>query len=72
MRLIAGFRRLHLAAACLPLSDGDNAFDRIDHRSKLKEHAVARGLYEASPVFCHEGVGILAVFAEGAGGADFV
>jgi hypothetical protein len=47
-------------------------FDRIDDRGKLKEHAVSRGLHEASPVFCHEGVGDLAVFAERAGGADLV
>ena len=48
------------------------ALDRIDHRGKLEQHAVTCGLDEASPVFCHEGVGNLAVFAECAGGADLV
>jgi hypothetical protein len=48
------------------------AFDRIDYRWKLKQHAVARGLHETAPVFCHEGVGNLAVFTECAGGADLV
>src|SRR6516162_3795451 len=37
-------RRLH----------SDCAFGRIDHRGKLKQHAVPRGLHEASTVFCHE------------------
>jgi hypothetical protein len=35
-------------------------------------HLCAYEFHEASPVFCHEGVGNLAVFAEGAGGADLV
>src|ERR1700754_2760874 len=48
------------------------AIDRIDHRRKLKQHAVSRGLHEASPVLRHESIGDLAVFAEGAGGADLV
>jgi hypothetical protein len=48
------------------------ALDRIDHRRKLKEHTVPRGLHEPTAVFRHEGVGNLAVFAEGAGGADLV
>src|SRR5262249_11186344 len=39
------------------------AFDRIDHRRKLKQHTVARCLDDPSPVFCHEGVGNLAVFS---------
>ena len=39
---------------------------------KLKDHAVPRGLQEATAVFRHEGVGNLAVFAERAGGADLV
>jgi len=47
-------------------------FDRIDHRGKLKQHAVIRCLHEATAMFCHEGVGNLAVFAEGAGGAYLV
>src|SRR6516162_2599373 len=50
----------------------DSSLDRIDHRGKLKQHAVPRGLHEAAPAFCHEGVGNLAVFAECAGGADLV
>ena len=48
------------------------ALDRIDHRGKLKQHAVPRGLHEATAVLRHEGIGNLAVFAEGAGGADLV
>jgi len=39
------------------------AFDRIDHRGKLKQHTVSGGLHEPTAVFCHEGVGSLAVFA---------
>jgi hypothetical protein len=50
----------------------DCAFDRIDHRGKLKQHAVPRGLDDATAVFCHESIGDLAVFAERAGGADLV
>jgi hypothetical protein len=46
--------------------------DRIHHRRKLKQHAVARGLHEATAVFRHEGVGNLAVFAQGAGGTHLV
>ena len=57
-----GHRRLHR----------HRAFDRIDHRGKLKQHAVPRGLHEAAPVLRHERVGDLAVFAERAGGADLV
>jgi hypothetical protein len=48
------------------------AFDRIDHRGKLKQHAVPGGLYEPTAVFSHESVGDLAVFAERARGADLV
>jgi hypothetical protein len=48
------------------------ALDRIDYGRKLKQQAVSRGLHEATAVFCHEGVGDLAVFAECAGGAYFV
>jgi hypothetical protein len=48
------------------------AFDRIDHRGKLKQHPVPCGLHEAAAVFRHESVGNLAVFAECAGGADLV
>jgi hypothetical protein len=48
------------------------AFDRIDHRGKLKQHAVPHGLHEAAAVFRHDGVGNLAVFAERASGADLV
>ena len=48
------------------------AFDRIDHRGKLKQHAVPRALHEASPVLRHESIGDLAVFAERAGRADLV
>jgi hypothetical protein len=29
------------------------AFDRIDHRGKLKEHAVPRGLHEPNAMLCH-------------------
>ena len=50
----------------------DRALDRIDHRRKLKQHAVPRALHEASPVLRHESIGDRAVFAEGAGGADLV
>jgi hypothetical protein len=50
----------------------DCTLDRIDHRRKLKQHAVTRRLHEATAVFCHEGVGDLAVFAQRAGGADLV
>jgi hypothetical protein len=46
--------------------------DRIDHRRKLKQHTVPRALHDAPPVLLHEGIGDLAVFAEGARGADFV
>jgi hypothetical protein len=46
--------------------------DRIDDRWKLKQHAVPRGLDDATPVSCHEFVGDLAVFTESAGGADLV
>ncbi len=49
-----------------------SAFDRIDHRGKLKQHPVPRALHEPTAVFRHEGVGNLAVFAECAGSADFV
>jgi hypothetical protein len=57
-----GHHRLH----------GYCALDRIDHRGKLKEHAVPRGLHEPTAVFCHEGVSNLAMFAECAGRADLV
>ena len=50
----------------------DRAFDRIDHRWKLKQHAVARGLDDAAPVPCHESIGHGAVFAERASGADLI
>ena len=49
-----------------------SAFNRIDDRGKLEQHAVPPGLHEATPVFRHEGVGNLAVFAECAGGADLI
>jgi hypothetical protein len=45
----------------------DRTLDRIDHRGKLKQHTVARGLHEPTAVFCHECVGDLAVFAQCAG-----
>jgi len=48
------------------------AFDCIDHRRKLKEHAVPRGLDYATTVLRHEGIGDRAVFSEGAGGADLI
>src|SRR5262249_6539942 len=48
------------------------AFDRIDYRGKLKQHTISHGLHEATPVFCHERVGNLAVFAECPSGADLV
>ena len=48
------------------------AFDCIDYRGKLKQHAVTRGLDETTSVFCHESEGNLAVFAECAGGADLI
>ena len=48
------------------------ALDRIDHRRKLEQHTVPRALHEASPVFLHESIGNLAVFAESAGGANLV
>jgi hypothetical protein len=51
---------------------GYRAFDRINYRGKLKQHAVSRGLHEATPVFGYESVGDRAVFAERAGGADLV
>ena len=54
------------------LLHGHRALDRIDHRGKLKQHAVPRALHEASPVLLHECIGDLAVFAECAGGADLV
>ena len=57
-----GHHRLH----------GYCAFDRIDHRGKLKQHAVPRGLHETTPVLRHESIGDHAVFAERAGGADLV
>jgi hypothetical protein len=57
-----GHHRLH----------GHRAFDRIDHRRKFEQHAVTRGLHEATTVFRHESVGNLAVFAECAGCADLV
>jgi hypothetical protein len=51
---------------------GYRAFDRIDYRGELKQHAVSRGLHEAPPVFCNEGVGNFSVLAECAGGADLI
>ena len=51
---------------------GYRALDRIDHRGKLKEHAVARRLDETPPVLCHESIGDLAVLAECVGGADLI
>src|SRR5258705_12371943 len=51
---------------------GHRALDRIDHRRKLEQHAVPRGLDETAPVFGPESVGDRAVFAERAGGADLV
>ena len=48
------------------------AFDRIDHRGKLKQHAVTRGLDDAATMLRHERIGDRAVFAESAGGADLV
>ena len=57
-----GHHRLH----------GHRALDRIDHRGKLKQHAVPRGLHEPPTVLRHESIGDRAVFAEGAGGADLV
>jgi hypothetical protein len=48
------------------------AFNRIDHRRKLKQHAVARGLDDPAAMLCHQCVGDSPVFAESAGGADFV
>ena len=50
----------------------DCAFGRIDHRGKLKQHAVPRGLHEATAMFCHEVINDHAVFAEGAGGAHLI
>jgi len=50
----------------------DCAFGRIDHRGKLKQHAVPRGLREAAAMFCHEVINDHAVFAEGAGGAHLI
>ena len=57
-----GHHRLH----------GDRAFDRIDDRGKLKQHAISRGLHEAAAVLCHQSVGDLAVFTEGASGTDLI
>ena len=37
---------------------GHRAFDRIDHRGKLKEHTVPCGLDDATAVFCHESIGV--------------
>jgi hypothetical protein len=51
---------------------GDRAFDRIDHRGKLEQPAVSRGLHEATAMPCHERIGDLAVFSECVGGADLV
>src|ERR1700750_3131126 len=48
------------------------AFDRIDDRGKLKQHAVPRGLDDASAMFPHESVSDCSVFAKGASGADLV
>jgi hypothetical protein len=50
----------------------NRAFDRIDHRWKLKQHAVARGLDDAAPVFRHESISDHAVFAKCTDGADLV
>src|SRR6516165_3432864 len=50
----------------------DRTFDRIDHRGKLKQHAIPCGLNETTPVFRHKSISNRAVFAEGAGGADLI
>jgi hypothetical protein len=57
-----GHHRLH----------GDRALDRIDHRGKLKQHAVPCGLHKATAVLRHESIGDRAVLAECAGGADLI
>ena len=48
------------------------AFDRIDHRGKLEQHAVSGGLDDPASMLRHQRIGDGAVFAEGAGGADLV
>ena len=51
---------------------GHRAFDRIDHRGKLKQHAVPCSLDDAAPVLCHESIGDHAVFTERVGGAYLI
>jgi hypothetical protein len=48
------------------------AFDRIDHRGKLKQNAIARGLDDTPAMFRHHCVSYNAVFSQDAGGACFV
>jgi len=48
------------------------AFNRIDHRRKLQQHAVARGLDDPATMLCHQCVEDSAVFAESACGANLV
>src|SRR5262249_36128777 len=57
-----GHHRLH----------GYRALNSIDHRGKLKQHTVTRGLDDAPSVLRHESIGDLAVFAESARGANLV
>ena len=63
MPLIAlGHHRLH----------SYRAFDRIDHRGKLDQHAVAGGLDDTPTMLRYQRIGYGAVFAQDAGGADLV
>jgi hypothetical protein len=48
------------------------AFDRIDYRGELKQHAVPCGLDKTTPVLRHESISNRSVFAEGAGGTHLV
>jgi hypothetical protein len=50
----------------------NSAFDRIDHRGKLDQQAIARSLDDTPGVFRYHCVGHNAVLAQNAGGAYFI
>jgi hypothetical protein len=50
----------------------NRALDRIDHRGKLKQHAVSGSLDETPAMLCHRRIGDGAVFAESARCTDLV
>ncbi len=68
----APVRRYALVALLHRRLHGDRAFDRIDHRGKLDQHAVARGLDDAATMLRHQRVRHDAALAQRAGGARLV